>query len=176
MLITRKKFWIVVAVCTAIIAVACPIVSFQWEKARRRHQIGQLWTLIRLDYVPSHAGRYPVDLSELKSLRRYSAYFERAIHEIELTAPGIAQDTASPDTIVLKERSVDSSGGIWVHYVDGVILYRSEPRLASKGAWSRCLANQATTLRRPRNTVSPNKPRASLAGRWTVGNAELHPA
>jgi hypothetical protein len=123
-----KKIWIAVtlfAVIAVIVAIGIPTFQFQREKSRRRHQIGQLWMLIRLYYEPAHDGRYPNELAELTKLPQYVApFFDRAIREIELVTPGIEQNTSHPYTLVLRERSVDRRGYIWVHLLDGAILYR----------------------------------------------------
>jgi hypothetical protein len=123
-----KNLWMTVTFCGVVAAIAvvgAPTFQFQREKSRRRHQIGQLWTLIRLYYVPTHKGRYPNELSDLGTLPEYvSPFFDRAIREIELVTPGIRQDASSPSTVVLRERSTDRRGYRWVHLLDGSIEYR----------------------------------------------------
>jgi hypothetical protein len=124
-----KKIWIAVtlfAVIAVIVAIAIPTFQFQRERIRRGHQIGQLWSLIRFYYAPTHGGRYPNDLAELKELPQYVPYFDRAIREIELVTPGIQQD-ANPSTVVLRERVGDRKGYIWVHLLDGSFEYRKNP-------------------------------------------------
>src|SRR5207249_3331650 len=102
-----KKLWMTVTFCIvmAIIAViGVPMFQFQREKSRRKHQIGQLWTLIWLYYTPTHQGRYPNELTDLTTLPQYvSPFFDRAIREIELVTPGIQQDASPPNTVVLRE-------------------------------------------------------------------------
>jgi hypothetical protein len=119
-----------VTLCALLIGITVPEFLFHREKSRRRHQMEQLWTLIHLHYVPSHADRYPNDLAELRSLPMYSTYstfFGRAIQEVELLAPGIQRNIATPGAVVLKERTADSRGFVWVHHADGSLEYRREP-------------------------------------------------
>jgi tetratricopeptide (TPR) repeat protein len=114
-----------ILVCAVIAAIAAPTIQFQLEKNRRRHQIGQLWSLIHLYYAPARNGSYPTELSELRQLPQYvPAFFDRALREIELTAPGIQQVVSPPDIVVLQERSPDRRGYRWVHPVSGAIEYR----------------------------------------------------
>ena len=122
-----KKRWLFLILFVVIVAISVPIVRFQIDKNRRRHQIGQLWMLIKLYYIPTHSRQYPNELAELRQLPKYSFYFDQAVRKIDLMTPGLNENALPPNTVVLKEKSPDEHGYYWFHYADGSIEYRRKP-------------------------------------------------
>src|SRR2546430_2523505 len=103
----RAAITTVAAVFVIVLAVwSVNEIRYRRELARRRHQIGQLWTLMVLYYCPQHHNQFPDELATLKRLPQYNSFFDRAISEIELSTPG-ADRTQSDEIVVLRERQAD---------------------------------------------------------------------
>src|ERR1700678_2281415 len=98
-------------------------IPYRVELGRRHHQIGQLWSFCIFYYCPRHGGHFPHDLEELRQLPEYKAsseYWDRALSEIELTAPGADRnDPGDGDVIVFREKKPDERGIRAFHEVGG---------------------------------------------------------
>jgi len=121
---------IVLAAVGVLIWISGREIPYRIELGRRHHQIGQLWTFCTLYYCPGHGGHFPRDLDELRRLPEYglaSDYWNRALSEIELTAPGASRDDQSGgDVVVFRERNADSRGIRAWHEVSGAYGFTQE--------------------------------------------------
>jgi hypothetical protein len=129
----RGKLAAAVAMLALLIWTFAIEIPYRVELGRRHHQIGQLWSLCRLYYCPGHGGHFPHDLEELRELPEYKAssdYWDRAISEIELTAPG-ASDTEGGDVIVFREKKADERGIRAFHEVGGSYGFTEESATGS---------------------------------------------
>ena len=115
---------IVILVVAAFLV--CPEVRYRAECWNRRHQMGQLWNLCFMYYSPRHGGKFPDDFAQLKSLPEYRAaegFWDRAIREIDLLAPGADSRTGDPSTLLFREKQADKRGHIFICDLDGSIAF-----------------------------------------------------
>jgi len=121
---------VTVAAMLALMWLLAREIPYRLELGRRHHQIGQLWTFCILYYCPAHGDRFPNDLEELRRVPEYksaSGYWDRALSEIELTAPGASRnDPAQSDAVVFRERNADSHGIRAFHEVGGAYGFTAE--------------------------------------------------
>ena len=121
---SRSLTAIIIAVLLALVTwVLADVLSYHAELGRRHHQIGQLWTFCLIYYLPEHGGHFPHDLEELKHVPKYAgspAYWDRAISEIEIIAPGAGSNDADPGhVVVFREKKADQHGIRAFHEVGG---------------------------------------------------------
>jgi hypothetical protein len=113
-------------------------IPYRVELGRRHHQIGQLWTFCILYYGPRHGDRFPRDIEELKWVPEYGAaskYWDRALSEIELTAPAASRDDPGDgDLVVFREKRADQRGIRAFHEVNGRYGFTEESSANSIGS------------------------------------------